>query len=95
MPPPMSKPADNKTVSSLRDSFIEVAMESMKRGAEETKRQVTKENEDGPADCHVSVDGMWQRRGHASLNEVVTVISKDSKKCLDFQVVSKVCKACE
>ena len=95
MPPPMSKPAYNKTVSSLRDIFIEVAMESMKRGAEETKRHVTKENEDGPADCHVSVDGTWQRRGHASLNGVVTVISKDSKKCLDFQVVSKVCKACE
>ena len=44
MPPPMSKPAYNKTVSSLRDIFIEVAMESIKKGAEETKRHVTKEN---------------------------------------------------
>ena len=58
-------------------------MESMKKGTDETKRQVTKENEDGPADCHVSVDRTWQRRGHASLNGVVTVIFKDSKKCLD------------
>ena len=82
-PPPTSKPAYNKTVSSLRDIFIEVAMENMKKGAEETKRHVSIENEDGPADCHVSVDGKWQSRGHASLNGVVTVRSKDSKKCLD------------
>lgn len=40
----------------------------------------------------MSCDGSWQRRGYSSLNGVVTVIS--SGKCLDYQVLSKVCNAC-
>ena len=43
----------------------------------------------------MSCDGSWQKRGHSSLNGVVTVISSDSGKCLDYRVMTKTCKACE
>ena len=42
--------------------------------------------------CRVSLDGSWQRRGHASLNGLVTAISNN--KCLDVAVFSKHCKGC-
>ena len=46
-------------------------------------------------DIDVSVDGTWQRRCHASLNGVTTVISADNGKCVDFQVLTKSCKGCQ
>ena len=41
----------------------------------------------------VSTDGAWQKRGHASLNGVVTTISEGM--CLDFNVLSKYCRGCQ
>ena len=38
---------------------------------------------EGSADCGVSVDGYWQRRGYQSLNGCVATISIDTMaKCL-------------
>ena len=42
--------------------------------------------------CDISLDGTWQRRGHSSLNGVVTAISDG--KCLDRHVMSNYCKSC-
>ena len=67
----------------------EVAKTSMTKAAEEL--QETSDN----GDISVSVDGTWQRRGHASHNGVVTVISVDTGKCLDYEVLSNTCKSCE
>ena len=36
---------------------------------------------------------MWQKRGHASLNGVVTAIVED--KCVDYQVLTKHCSGCK
>ncbi|GFY31634.1 uncharacterized protein TNCV_4199451 [Trichonephila clavipes] len=44
--------------------------------------------------CGVSVDGTWQRRGHSSLNGCVAVLSIDTGKVLDLEVMSKWCKNC-
>ena len=38
----------------------------------------------------MSVDGSWQKRGHYSLNAVVTATSDG--KCLNVHVLSKHCK---
>ena len=38
--------------------------------------------------------GTWQKKGFSSMNSVVTVISADSGKCLDYQVLSKICHVC-
>ncbi|GFX45163.1 uncharacterized protein TNCV_3432111 [Trichonephila clavipes] len=45
--------------------------------------------------CGVSVDDTWQRRGHMSLNGCVSVISIDTGKILDLEVMAKYCKLCE
>ena len=42
--------------------------------------------------CRVSLDGSWQRRGHASLHGVVTTISNG--KCIDTEILSKFCRGC-
>ena len=47
------------------------------------------------ADSDVSQDGTWQKRGHSSVNGVITVISKETGKCVDVAVLSKECKACQ
>ncbi|GFW11646.1 hypothetical protein TNCV_42811 [Trichonephila clavipes] len=41
------------------------------------------------AECGVSVDGTWQRRGHSSLNGCVAVLSIDTGKVMDLEVMSK------
>ena len=43
--------------------------------------------------CRVSLDGSWQKRGHASHNGVVTCISKG--KCIDRQTLTKYCRECK
>ncbi|GFY15173.1 uncharacterized protein TNCV_1569861 [Trichonephila clavipes] len=45
--------------------------------------------------CGVSVDGSWQRRGHMSLNGCISVISIDTGKILDLEVMTQHCKMCE
>lgn len=42
-------------------------------------------------DICVAVDGSWQKRGHTSLNGVVTVTSVDTGKVLDVAIMSKDC----
>ncbi|XP_068084596.1 uncharacterized protein [Anabrus simplex] len=49
---------------------------------------------DNSTDIAVAVDGTWQRRGHTSLNGVVTVTSMDNGKVLDVEVLSKYCHKC-
>ena len=47
--------------------------------------------------CGVSCDDheTWQKRGHSSMNGYVTTLSMDTGKCLDIEVLSKVCRGCE
>ena len=68
------------------DATIKAADESMKKAGDEVRNDI------GRSDISVSEDGSWQRRGHASHNGVVTVISTDTGKCLDIEVISNMCK---
>ena len=86
---PMTKNNYNKIIHSLHESFMNVASESMKVAAEDLK---SKEN---TGDIAASFDGSWQKRGHASLNGIVSAISISTGKVLDFEVKSKKCKGCE
>ena len=45
--------------------------------------------------CGVSCDRTWQRRGHSSLNGCVTTLSMETGKCLDVEVLTKVCNGCQ
>lgn len=40
----------------------------------------------------VAVDGSWQKRGHVSLNGIVSVTSEDNGKVLYIRVMSKFCQ---
>ncbi|GFS80505.1 uncharacterized protein TNCV_3178871 [Trichonephila clavipes] len=51
------------------------------------------ENE-GNKNIAVDVDGTWHKRGYTSLNGVVTVISIDTGKVIDVDILSKYC-ACK
>ncbi|GFU37097.1 hypothetical protein TNCV_1554941 [Trichonephila clavipes] len=44
------------------------------------------------AECGVSVDGTWQRRGHSSLNGCVAALSIGIGKLLDLEIMSKFCR---
>lgn len=44
-----------------------------------------------PWDISAGFDGTWQRRGHQSINNVVTCTSIDSGKIMDVEVLSKFC----
>ena len=68
-----------------------MASDSMVRNAMDVREQ----NANDAGGCGVSIDGTWQKRGHASHNGVVTVISLDSKKCLDVEVMSDKCSTME
>ncbi|GFX86204.1 uncharacterized protein TNCV_2560861 [Trichonephila clavipes] len=39
----------------------------------------------------VAIDGTWQKRGHTSLNGVVTVVSVDTGKVVDAEILSRKC----
>ncbi len=89
--PPVAKAQYKKVVGRLHDVYTEVAEQSCKNFAEETRATTNQEVKD----CQVSVDGTWQKRGHVSLNGVVTLLSRNNGKCLDFEVLSKKCKGCQ
>lgn len=50
---------------------------------------------DHNSDITVAFDGTWQKRGHTSLNGVITATSLDSGKVLDFECLSKYCPTCK
>ena len=94
MPPiPGSSPyaAHNKA---LLKAAKEVCEESMGEAAKEIHTLQGKAEND-VADCGVSCDGTWQRRGFSSLNGCVTAISIDTGKVVDAEVLTKFCKQCK
>ena len=52
-------------------------------------------DENGICDITVSCDVTWQKRCYNSLNEIETVISGDTTKCIDYWIRSKICKICK
>ena len=46
-------------------------------------------------DVEVTCNGTWAKRGYTSLYGCVFVVSVDTGKVLDFEIMSKYCKSCE
>eukprot|EP00112_Aurelia_sp_Birch-Aquarium-sp1_P007296 Seg1794.8 transcript_id=Seg1794.8/GoldUCD/mRNA.D3Y31 product="hypothetical protein" protein_id=Seg1794.8/GoldUCD/D3Y31 len=82
----------NKT---LHSCYSDVSQTSQKVAAKETREKLGVLDDTIIADCHVSVDGTWQRRGYAYLNGIVTLMSRENGKCLDTYVMTKTCKSCQ
>ena len=92
---PISKTQYDKVNDKLFQVYQDTALYSCEEAATETIQKIDEKDPYGITDCQVSVDGSWQKRGHTSLNGVVTVISKENGKCLDHIVLSKKCKGCQ
>lgn len=63
--------------------------ESMKLAVEEAIAECESPND---RNLCVAVDGSWQKRGHTSLNGIVSVTSVDNGKVVDIEVMSKYCQ---
>ena len=87
------------TIKSRESSMLLVstAQLSMKRAAQEVRKLSPNciAGNDEPINTRVSVDGTWQKRGHSSMNGIVTIMSAETAKCLDTEVLSKSCKGCQ
>ena len=96
MPTPINVKVFNEMQLKIADAYIKVSKTSMTDAAEEIHQDNIQEgdSEDFVANITVSCDSTWQKRGHSSLNGVVTVIATDTGKCLDYHVLSKHCDAC-
>lgn len=68
-------------------SVEDVALKTMKEAVEESV-----EMNGGSRDLVVALDGSWQKRGHKSLNGVVTATCGDSAKVIDVAILSKHCR---
>ncbi len=90
----ISNPAYINIKDDLTAAYQNAAEASMKNAAErvhnDSKEKLPQDH--SIALCDVSIDGTWQKRGHASLNGVVKAISDGL--CLDKHVMSKYCKLC-
>ena len=96
------KKAYNATNDHLLEAYLVAADNSMSQAATEVKEISEKQKEstsfqgeDSLTDCTVSLDGSWQKRGHDSLNGVVTAINRVNDKVIDYHVMSKKCKVCQ
>ena len=91
--PPLPNAFDrhNKALAKVAKSC---AQEAMLEAAKELFKIKVKKSE-SVAQCGVSCDGTWQKRGHSSLNGCVTAISMDTGKCLDVAIMSKNCLGCK
>ena len=73
------------------DAYNNVASQSMISAANEIEGT---RDENGTCDITISCDGTWSKRGDNSLNEILTVISVDAGKHIDY-IRTKNCKTCQ
>lgn len=91
MPPPMHLKAYSASNAAFSKAAKSVAMKTMEIAASELHG----DDNTQVAQCSVSCDGTWQRRGYSSLNGCVTTLSIETGKCLDVEVLTKVCHGCQ
>ncbi len=86
LPKPLTKfSIYNKTVGSVVE---DIAQETMQEAVE----AVSVNDSVNKRDLTVGLDGSWQKRGHQSLNGVVTATSGDTAKVIDAVILSKYCR---
>ena len=89
MPPPMTNFTYAELLGILHPLYVTAAEESMNKAASAVR------NNESVTDIDASFDGIWQRRGFASLNGVVTCIERKHDKCVDIKIKTKECKPCK
>ena len=94
MPPPPNGSAYSRHNKALLKDSEKVSRKTMEDAAAEVKT-LKGLNQHEFAECGVSCDGTWQRRGYSSLNGCISVLSIDTGKVLDCEVMTKVCHLCK
>ena len=90
LPKPVTKNNYDKIIKRIHKATKDVAEQTMEEACKEIRGDA------GPEEIintPVSGDGTWQRRGHSSLNGVMTVISMDTGKILDVEAMCWSCKS--
>lgn len=95
MPEPVYGRSYQAHCAALHEAAIEVGAKNMKQSADELLLMRQADGLDHPSHVAVSTDGTWMRRGYSSLFGVQTVISYDTLKVLDVEVLSKHCNMCK
>ena len=98
IPHPMTVKHFDRISSVLGNSAQVIAESSTSAAAQEINRgklRLRHRSTNRTTDVGVSVDGCWQKRGYVSLNGTVAVISMESGKILDVEVLSRYCKICQ
>ena len=99
----LDTPGHNQTWSSHSKHMLSAAKNHMQmildEAREEVRHIVCKANEIDYDQCidaeiGVSFDGTWSQRGFTANHGIGFVISVDTGKVLDFEVLSKVCLVC-
>ncbi len=85
MPPPTSK--FQPIINILGLAAERVCTMSMHEAVEEA---VIKNDDD--RDLDAALDGTWQKKGHSSLNGVITATSVDTGKVIDLEIFTKFCR---
>ncbi|GFW38449.1 uncharacterized protein TNCV_1333021 [Trichonephila clavipes] len=84
LPPPPKR--FYESLHALNKATEKVAKVSMTLAAAETLSF-----NNGNPNVPVAIDGTWQKRGHTSLNGVVTTVSVDTGKVVDAEILSRKC----
>ena len=90
----MCPPISTRTYIDINDKIhdiYQVAANKSMKAATDNVRKVINANagENDVIDTDISIDGSWQKRGHSSLNGVVTGVSPVNKKVIDCLVYTK------
>ena len=88
--PPMAYPTYREMNKDIALCYSDVATDSMLQAAQEIKG----DDEEAMCGIAVSCDGTWQKRGYSSLNGIVTVVSVETGKAIDYNVLTKKCAQC-
>ena len=81
----------SKISKRLKSKAFKVAEESMTAASQEIHGV---DKRDKVVNCGLFVDGTWQKRGYASLNDCVAALSVDTGKLLDIAAMSRYCRGC-
>ncbi|GFS97553.1 uncharacterized protein NPIL_65851 [Nephila pilipes] len=87
--PRLSKTAYTNHENKLMSVISEVSELSMQKAAKEVLNIHPSKNK--LAECGVSVDGTWQRRGYTSMNGCVAALSIGTGKVVDIEIMSSYC----
>lgn len=78
----------NVRFAKYNEKLLSAATEVCEASMRHRANQAIEEN-DGSKDIAAAFDGSWQKRGHTSMNGVLSVTSFDAGKIIDFECCSK------